>query len=181
MYDTLIPSLLNYLYHLIVLITYYDYVSKGHCYSSTVQDYYLLQDRVADYQKSAESFDKVSGGKKKTRQQQPKYDDDHEEEEDEVRYVVGSGGVEGKDERIHTNSCISIMQPSSNWGSSHPYGDKTNVSKVTWSRQETAYIGKVAAEIKSAQGSNPKRLCAQILKVLFCFFFRTNFCCLKGF
>lgn len=152
-----------------MLITYYDYVSKGHCYSSTVQDYYLLQDRVADYQKSAESFDKVSGGKKNKRQQQPKYDDDHEEE-DEVRYVGGSGGVEGKEERIHTNSCISIMQPSSNWGSSHPYGDKTNVSKVTWSRQETAYIGKVAAEIKSAQGSNPKRLCAQILKVLFCFF-----------
>ena len=148
----------------IVLITYYVYVSKGHCYSSTVQDYYLLQDRVADYQKSAESFDKLSGGKKIKRQQQLKYDDDHEEEEDEVRHVGGSGRVEGNAERMH----ISIMQPSSNWGSSHPYGDKTNVSKVTWSRQETAYIGKVAAEIKSAQGSNPKRLCAQILKVLFC-------------
>ena len=62
---------------------------------------------------------------------------------------------------------ITLMEPSTttkNWGTAHPYGMKTDVFKVTWSPAEIKYIGKTAEEIKSQQGSSPKRLCAQILR-----------------
>jgi len=61
-------------------------------------------------------------------------------------------------------TAITMMEPSANWGSAHPYGMKTDVFKVTWSSAEIKYIGKTAEEIKSQQGNSPKRLCAQILR-----------------
>jgi hypothetical protein len=68
------------------------------------------------------------------------------------------------DESMDDTTAITLMEPSTNWGSAHPYGMKTDVFKVTWSPAEIKYIGKTAEEIKSQQGNSPKRLCAQILR-----------------
>ena len=55
-------------------------------------------------------------------------------------------------------TAITLMEPSTNWGTAHPYGMKTDVFKVTWSPAEIKYIGKTAEEIKSQQGNSPKSL-----------------------
>jgi hypothetical protein len=105
-----------------------------------VKDYYLLQDRVADFKKATSSFQKVSS---------PEGTIDHSHSECEAE----------------DTNFVALMQPTTaQWGTSHPYGMKTEVSKVTWSVAEIKYIGKAAEEIKSQQGSAPKRLCAQILR-----------------
>jgi hypothetical protein len=114
----------------------------GHCLSTTVKDYYLLQDRVADFKKATSSFLKVAS---------PEAERDCDQSNAEE---------EGMDD----TTAITLMEPSTNWGTAHPYGMKTDVFKVTWSPAEIKYIGKTAEEIKSQQGNSPKRLCAQILR-----------------
>lgn len=118
----------------------------GHCLSTTVKDYYLLQDRVADFKKATSSFLKVASP------------------EAERDYDQSNAEEESMDESMDDTTAITLMEPSTNWGSAHPYGMKTDVFKVTWSPAEIKYIGKTAEEIKSQQGNSPKRLCAQILR-----------------
>ena len=112
----------------------------GHCLSTTVKDYYLLQDRIADFKKARSSFKKVAS---------PEGDYDQTNTEDA---------------NVDDTTAVTLMEPSTNWGTAHPYGMKSDVLKVTWSPAEIKYIGKTAEEIKSQQGSSPKRLCSQILR-----------------
>ena len=131
-----------YIKYIQLNLAMYKQYCTGHCLSTTVKDYYLLQDRVADFKKATSSFLKVAS---------PEAERDYDQSNAE-------------EESMDDTTAITMMEPSANWGSVHPYGMKTDVFKVTWSPAEIKYIGKTAEEIKSQQGNSPKRLCAQILR-----------------
>ena len=131
-----------YIKYIQLNLAMYKQYCTGHCLSTTVKDYYLLQDRVADFKKATSSFLKVAS---------PEAERDYDQSNAE-------------EESMDDTTAITMMEPSANWGSAHPYGMKTDVFKVTWSPAEIKYIGKTAEEIKSQQGNSPKRLCAQILR-----------------
>jgi len=131
-----------YIKYIQLNLAMYKQYCTGHCLSTTVKDYYLLQDRVADFKKATSSFLKVAS---------PEAERDYDQSNAE-------------EESMDDTTAITLMEPSTNWGSAHPYGMKTDVFKVTWSPAEIKYIGKTAEEIKSQQGNSPKRLCAQILR-----------------
>jgi hypothetical protein len=121
---------------------------NGHCLTSTVKDFYLLEDREADRREVENFFDH--------------FEDKREKPVLAVRTQEQSVDPEIRTASRSTSNARSLFEARSiSWGKHHPHGSVKS-SKIPWSDAEKDYIGKIVEELKQERGKIPTNVCAII-------------------